>query len=311
MHETLVFHAHDLWMYNLCHGKLATHCMKPNFFPLHASRSGLWVSFGGLLAMQALPRRWVGVGMGVTHMGISLWPTSYPCTSAQKPSLACLPACLPVSPLCSIRQAGGGVFVCSHWFPHSPCCQDTERCRRADGNTGTLQDNCLAWTLNAITLHSMLCICIHTRKTQSDGKNPHRYSHGKQLQTVAWTDDHRRKQPCENMHSSVQTRALILTGSDICYCFCCSSYNSFSDTQAHSLTQNTITHTVHFAPRQRLCSPAYKWRDWGTRSFFSNLLFLSSLLFFFFLLASLTLGGSMDVLLESIPAAQAINKRSV
>lgn len=54
---------------------------------------------------------------------------------------------LPASSLCSIRQADGGVFVCSHWFPHTPCCQDTERRGRADSSICTLQDHCLARTL--------------------------------------------------------------------------------------------------------------------------------------------------------------------
>lgn len=46
----------------------------------------------------------------------------------------------PASPLCSIRQAEGGVLVCSRWFPHTPCCQDTEWCRSSDSNTGTLAE---------------------------------------------------------------------------------------------------------------------------------------------------------------------------
>ncbi len=61
----------------------------------------------------------------------------------------------PASPLCSIRQAEGGVFVCSRWFPHTPCCQDTERCRRADSYTGTLQDHCLARTLTWTLSHNI------------------------------------------------------------------------------------------------------------------------------------------------------------
>lgn len=71
------------------------------------------------------------------------------------------------SPLCRVRQAEGG--VCSHWFPHTPCCQDTERSRRADSYTGTLQDDCLATDprTNAIP---QIIECSVKKQMRSHGK---------------------------------------------------------------------------------------------------------------------------------------------
>lgn len=110
--------------------------------PLRASRSGLWVSSGGLLAVQPGP---AGMAGGVEVVGI--WGRPYgdflmthffpPCCCTEEISR------LHASPLCSIRQTEGGVFVRSCWFPRSPCCQDTERCRRADSYAATLQDRSL------------------------------------------------------------------------------------------------------------------------------------------------------------------------
>ncbi|KAI4800422.1 hypothetical protein KUCAC02_013251 [Chaenocephalus aceratus] len=99
--------------------------MLPSICSLSASRCGLWVSF----SRPPGTARGVGCPYGdflMTHFLPPCCPTD---------SIS-----LPPRSAASVRQKE----LCSHWFPHTPCCQDTERSRRADSYTGTLQDDCLA-----------------------------------------------------------------------------------------------------------------------------------------------------------------------
>ncbi len=126
--------------------------VEPSFCPLPASRSGLWVNFGDA-AGGACSAQWDWVlGGGRPYGDFLMTHFLPPCCCTEAISR------LPASPLCSIRQAEGGVFVCSHWFPHTPCCQDTERCRRANSCTGTLQDHCLAQTPTWMLSHYIQCL---------------------------------------------------------------------------------------------------------------------------------------------------------
>ena len=210
---------------------------------------------------------------------------------------------LPASSLCSIRQADGGVFVCSHWFPHTPCCQDTERHGRADSYICTLQDHCLARTL---AWH------VYMPETKAHGKIwVHAKSSAKLLHK--WTLMHvlhaQVRSMCTHTATSAHMHAICATMS-VALCTILSA--SHTGAVAHTKHDGTHSRTVHFAPCQCQCSPAYKWSEAAG---------LPSLTYFFspptppptFLLslASLTLQGSIDVLLESIPAAPAINESRV
>lgn len=124
---------------------------------------------------------------------------------------------------------------------------------------------------------------------------------------------HSLKKTCRGIftHTSHLPTSIPLCSPVLLVC----AHFSLTKTQQHTGTftqyplptvhNDAHSHTVHFAPCQCLCSPAYKWSEAAG---------LSSLTYFSLSPSPLslaipkTLPGSMDVLLESIPAAGATNK---
>ncbi len=121
------------------------------------------------------------------------------------------------------------------------------------------------------------------------------------------TSKHSLQQTCrvacaliQHIYSHASVCATLSLCNSVSHCL------SNSDTQAHSYKKHNGAHTHCTVCTLPVLVFSCLQMEQGSRSFFSNLLFLSPLLF---LLTSLTLWGSMDVLLESIPEARAINKR--
>lgn len=240
--------------------------MWPSICPLRASRSGLWVSFGGLLAVQPGPAGIDGSlgGGGVVHMGISLWPISYPHAVAQKTSLACLPPCSAafVKQKVSLSARTGSLTLLVAKTQSS-----------AEEPTVTLP---LCRTIDfARTLTRMLS---HAADVCAWNKG--------QLVTVAQMDTCWQVQTCKNMHTwtGAKTCSLIqYTCISICYCLSChllcnpSSHRlSHKDTFTHQTQWRTLTHCTLALP---VLVFSCLQMERGSRSFFSNLLFFSPLLF--------------------------------
>lgn len=128
------------------------------------------------------------------------------------------------------------------------------------------------------------------------------------VQTPVWQKSaHSLEQMCNSM--CTLTLRLAAPINIRCY-FCFSLYSSYTKTQWHTGTfirwQNTMTHT-HTHTQSTLCTlpmlvfPCLQMER-GSRSSFSNLLFLSPLRF------RLALWGSVDVVLGLTSSAQAIDK---
>lgn len=126
------------------------------------------------------------------------------------------------------------------------------------------------------------------------------------VQTPVWQKSaHSLEQMCNSMCTLTLRRAAPINIR--CY-FCFSLYSSYTKTQWHTGTfirwQNTMTHThTHstLCTLPMLVFPCLQMER-GSRSSFSNLLFLSPLRF------RLALWGSVDVVLGLTSSAQAIDK---
>lgn len=314
----------DIWlvrMYSLCQEivpyKLATHCICSWVLVppvLLAPGSGLVLE--GCWQCRQCPAGW-GVGWGSSIWGFPYDPLLTPMLLHRSHlSPACLPALQHSSGrrrcLCLLAARTGSLTL-----PVAKTRSGAEELTVTLALCRTIALHGPSHERYHITFGARrYSICARNKGTW-ENKGIHTESSSKLLHK--WTH------LCENVHafSGAIACALLLlvhllSCINICYRSCFPLYSSFSHCLSH---KDTVTHRhIHTHKTQwrtlahcTLCTlPVLVFSclqmERGSRSFFGNLLFLSPLLFS---LASLTLRGSMDVLLESIPAARAINKRRV